>query len=260
LAATNTDLSPWNLPRTVTLRDALDVAVTAFADFPLFARQYPRELAEFAFYMFLGKPVLLVEHHGYFRHGYGALREFVERLNRLDERLQWANLANICSRACRVRVASEDEVHVQFYTNRFQFAHAGSAKQNFLFFRRRTSESPLPAVTVNGHPGASEQIEGHLVIRLALDPGQQADIRIPSDGPLAARGLAWKPTPAHQAKVFARQFVRELSDNHLETNRLMGSVLAGARRLRARVKAAIKVTLESQAWKATADLPKEPAR
>src|SRR5262252_284044 len=62
LAAVNSDLCPSNGSGTLTLRDVLEVAVTRFSGFPLFGRRYPRELAEFALDLFVGKPALAVEH------------------------------------------------------------------------------------------------------------------------------------------------------------------------------------------------------
>ena len=94
LAAVNSDVFPSTQPESLHLRDLLDVAIAKFADFPLFGRRYPGDLAEFAFDLFMGKPALAVEHHGYFRHGYAALESFVERLNGLDERLEWSDLAS----------------------------------------------------------------------------------------------------------------------------------------------------------------------
>jgi hypothetical protein len=240
LSAINTDLCPSNLPQALTLRDLMEVAVTAFADFPLFGRHYPRDPAEFAFDLFLGKPALVVEHHGYFRDGHEALGIFVKRLNALDERLEWTNLATICSRACLKRVTPHGDVHLRFYTNRFQFMNVGTQTQTYLLFRQRTSDGPLPAVTVNGRPCAREQKESSLIIRLSLGPGQKADIRILSDDLPEALAFPWKPTRVHNAKVFVRRTLCELRDNHVETNRLLGGLLSSARRLRARAKDGIK--------------------
>src|SRR5207248_2798636 len=107
LAAINSYLSPSTRPETLTLRDLLQVAVMRFADFPLFGRRYPRDVAEFAFDLFLGKPALAVEHHGYFRDGYQSLHAFVQDLSRLDARLEWTTVGNICSQACLTRVAKD---------------------------------------------------------------------------------------------------------------------------------------------------------
>lgn len=236
LAAINTDVCPSNLPRAVALRDLLDVATTPGADFPLFARQYPRDQAEFAFYLFLGKPAFVVEHHGYFRNGYEALRNFVERLNSLDARLEWTNPATICSRAALKRATADGDIQVRFYTSRFHFVNSGTQPQAFVFVRRRIAGSPLPAVTVNGHPCLREQQDGSLLIRLSLGPGEKAEIRILSDDLLAARAIGWRPPAVHNMKVFVRRMLCEVRDNHLETNRLLEKLLLRARRLRSRLK------------------------
>jgi hypothetical protein len=236
LAAINTDVCPSNLPKAVALRDLLDVAVTPGADLPLFGRQYPRDPAEFAFYLFLGKPAFVVEHHGYFRNGYEALRKFVERLNSLDERLVWKNPATVCSRAALKKITADGDIHVRFYTSRFQFVNSGTQTQSYVFSRRRIAGSPLPAVTVNGHPCLQEQKDGNLLVRLSLGPGEKAEIRILSDDLLAARAIGWRPPPVHNMKVFVRRILCEVRDNHLETNRLFEKLMRRARRLRARVK------------------------
>jgi hypothetical protein len=242
LAAVNTELCPTNMAEGLALRDMLDVAVTTFSDFPLFGRRYPEDPAEFAFDLFLGKPALVVQHHGYFRDGYVALGTFVKRLNDLDERLEWTSLATICSRACLKRTMADGDVHVRFYTSRFQFLNAGNQVQNYLLFRQRTSDGPLPAVTVNGRAWAREQKQGSLIIRLSLEPGQKADIRILPDAPTAAPAFPWRPTRVHNAKVLVRRVLCELRDNHVEANRLVGGLLCSARRLRARAKGGIKAT------------------
>jgi hypothetical protein len=73
MAALNTHLQPSTRQEGLPIRDLLSVAVMRFADFPLFGRRYPREIADVALDLFLGKPAFLVEHHGYFRDGYGNL-------------------------------------------------------------------------------------------------------------------------------------------------------------------------------------------
>ncbi len=45
------------------LRELLDIAVLRFSNFPLFVRRYPKDPAEIAFDLLLGRPALLVEHH-----------------------------------------------------------------------------------------------------------------------------------------------------------------------------------------------------
>src|SRR5213075_541958 len=92
LAAVNSTAYPIDAENSIVLRDLLQVAVTRFSNFPLFTRRYPGSVAELAFDLFLGKPALVVEHHGFFREGYEALAKTVEKLYKIEGRLQWTNL------------------------------------------------------------------------------------------------------------------------------------------------------------------------
>jgi len=234
LAAVNTDLFPSTQPQTLLLRDLLDVAVRRFADFPVFGRRYPRDLAEFAFDLFLGKPVLAVEHHGYFRNGYAALESFVERLNGLDQRLEWSDLGTICSRACLTRTDDGGDVHVRFYTDRFRLTNAESRTRNYLLSRQHALDGPLPVVTIDGQRSACEHEGRELKIRLSLDPGQAVDIRVLRDGPIARASRT--ETPIHEARVWIRRLLSEFRDNHVDTNRVLSAVIATARSVRRDVK------------------------
>ena len=230
LAAVNTDLFPSTHPDTLVLRDLLDVAVTRFADFPVFGRRYPRDLAEFAFDLFLGKPVLAVEHHGYFRNGYGALESFVERLNSLDERLQWCDLGTICSRACLTRTVEGGDVHVRFYTDRFRLTNTESRPRNYLLSRQHTLDGPLPVVAIDGQHSACERDGLELKIRLSLDPGQAVDVGVSPERRHSRSSRT--ETPIHDARVWIRRLLSEFRDNHVDTNRVLSAVVATARSVR----------------------------
>jgi hypothetical protein len=233
LAAVNTELSPLSTPQALILRDLLDVAVTKFAGFPLFSRHYPRDTAEFAFDLFLGKPALVVEHHGYFRNGYEGLGTFLKQMNELDQRLEWHNLATICSQACLRRVVPNGDIHVRFYTNRFRLTNGGTRPERYVLSRRWTGEGPLPNVTLNGRQWMVQQKGDSLAIALSLDAGQTADIRIISERPVHAENSPWKPTKAYKARVFARRILCEFRDNYVETNGFLSGLVSNARKLRA---------------------------
>jgi hypothetical protein len=225
LATVNGDVWPGNMRHTLTLRDLLEVAVTRFSDFPLFSRRYPRDIAEFAFDLFVGKPVLAVEHHGYFRDGYGALAAFVEQLHALEPRLEWTNLSTICSRACLTRTAPGGEIHVQFYASRFSMQNNGAYAQRYTLVKRCPPDARLPIVTVNGRECGCEREDDRLIISLSLESGQTADIRLVSEG-AGGVGTPWRPTNIQNAKVGARRLLGEFRDNYLDTTRgLLGRLV-----------------------------------
>lgn len=236
LAAVNTARNPLDRPRATTLRDALDVAVTAFADFPLFGRHYTRDPADFAFDLFLGKPAIVVEHHGYFRGGYEPLEAFVKQLNAFDKQLEWSNLATILSRACLKKLMPDGVINVRFYTSRFRLKNKGARSQTYLLIRRRTAMGPLPTVTVNGRQWTYDQEADRLTVRLSLDAGQTVDIRILPAWPSDATAAPWKPTNIYKAKVLIRRVLSEFRDNYVDTSRHLAALLMYARKVRAGVR------------------------
>lgn len=226
LAAVNSDVCPsTGSSARLALRDLLDVAVTRFADFPLFGRRYPRDLGALAFDLFLGKPALAVEHHGYFRDGYSALAEFVDQLNRLEPALEWSSLGVVCSSAALTRTAGDGEVHVQFFSTRFLLSNDEAQTMTYVLTRRNwLTESPT--VSINGRETPSEVADNVLRMRVTLAPGETAAVRI-------GRAPAHGPTPLVRqrgpVKVRLRRRLSEFRDNYVDTNPLLQALTAAAR-------------------------------
>jgi hypothetical protein len=229
LAAVNTAVCPIDLPAPLTLRESLDVAIATASDFPVFGRRYPRELAEFAFDLFLGRPALAVEHHTYFRQGDGAFRRFVTALSGLDRGLEWASLAHICSSACRKRLAANGDVHVRFYTDRFSVSNRDEQPRTFVLFRRCV-DRPRPSLAIDGERAELEQQADDLTFTLTLAPGQIAQVRLASERfdvtlPPSNRG------GFRNAGVLVRRALCEFRDNHVDTSNVLSGLVAGVRTL-----------------------------
>jgi hypothetical protein len=231
LAAVNSDVFPATKPNPLALHDLLDVAVTEFDDFPLFGRRYPRGVAEFALDLFLGKPALVVEHHDYFRAGYSALETFVSRVNALEKRLEWTNLATICSRACLTRTAENGSVYVRFYASRFWLKNDGTETRSYVLLHRQSADLPTPSVTINGRGQSYERENGNLKIRLSLDAGQTAEIRLSLGGSDSA-AIPCSQTTFHKARVRVRRMLSEFRDNHVDTNRILNGIVSRVRDFR----------------------------
>jgi hypothetical protein len=194
LAAVNSDVFPSTEPASLRLRELLDVAITRYDGFPLFGRRYPRDLAEFAFDLFVGKPALIVEHHQYFRNGYLALESFVEQINKLDERIEWSTLGTICSRASLTRVLVDGDVKVRFYTSRFSLTNRDRVAHKYCLVRQQQAAEPARAVTIEGRPWHAQREDGDSWFRLRLNPGETADIRVSSDK-ADSNGPRWQDSP-----------------------------------------------------------------
>lgn len=227
LAAVNSTPYPVDVEDSLTL-DILDAAVTRFSNFPVFVRRYPRNVAEYAFDLFLGKPALLVEHHGYFRDGYDALAEIVKKVNGLDERLEWTSLANTCSHACLKRTAENGDIHVRFYTDTFRLQNATDRSQNYMLFRRRFPGEPLARVAIDGRPTGCSQDGDFVRIGLSLDAGNTVEVRLKQDR-LDSTVPSWHQGPMDRARVSIRRRLCELRDNYVHRSRLLRSMVSIAR-------------------------------
>jgi poly-beta-1,6-N-acetyl-D-glucosamine synthase len=215
LATINGDIAPANSGESPTLRNWLEVAVTDFGGFPLFGRRYPREITEFAFDLFVGKPALAVEHHGYFKSGYGEVESFVDRLNSLDPRLEWASLGVICSRASLTRMADDACVDVRFYTNRFRLQNPDRDPRRYrLFTRKPTNESIT--LKVNESEYDFEHRGDDLTFAVDLEAGATVDVRLQ---PMRHDHPHWRPSNIHWARVRARRVLGEFRDDYVDTTR-----------------------------------------
>lgn len=228
VAAVNTELSPPTMPDILSLRDLLDVAVTRFSNFPLFGRRYPNNLAEFAFDLFLGKPALAVEHHGYFRDGYHALEAFVVGLNALDARIEWTSLEAICSRACLCKNLTNGDLQVRFYTDHFQLENDTGQRQVYELLHSLPSDDSMPSVTVGGRHQDYECDEHSLKMRISLTAGQTADVRVALSGADNVDS-AVSNAGVHSAWVTVRRLLCEFRDNHLHTNPVLRRFLSSVK-------------------------------
>jgi len=231
LAAVNTTVRPLDKSSALTLRELMDVAVTKFGGVPLFVRHYPREIAEFAFDLFLGKPALMVEHHGYFRNGYSECGSFVRRINAVDKNLEWRNLATICAHADLRKTMANGEVHVRFYTNRFRVTNTSSRSEQYVLQKPWSSEGSQPKLTLNGRPWPGDLRDGVLTTALSLKPNESAEIRIVLEPAEKEAAQVWARTGLYQTKVFVRRMLSEFRDDHVETNRLLRKLFANVRSL-----------------------------
>jgi len=234
LAAINTTVFPVNKQKTITLRDLLDVAVTAFGGVPLFVRHYPKDPAEFAFDLFIGKPAFLVEHHGYFRRGYDDLRAFAERLNEIDSELQWLDPGTVCSRASLQKTTPSGVIEVRFFTSRFSLANNTGQTQSYHLIKLHAAAGSPASVTVNGHPWAEKQKKGKIELGITLDAGERANVSILSRANESDSNSAWKPTSGHNARVLIRRVLSEVRDDRVDTNGFFHGLLSSANKLRSR--------------------------
>jgi hypothetical protein len=83
--------------------------IFVYADFPLFLRRYPKDKSHFVQDIALGRPILIVEHHGAFRNGYKTITDMVDWINGLG-RVRWTSLLSITEHYSGNRVVTGEIV------------------------------------------------------------------------------------------------------------------------------------------------------
>ena len=197
-------------------RDLLDVAVTRYGNFPLFVRHYPKRLADFALDLFLGRPVLMVEHHGYFRGGCGKLEAFAQQINRLSPGIHWGGLETAVRHAALRRRDADGRIRAKFYCYEPLLENSATIPL-LLRFESKLFHAPalVPGLTTGGQriePWRGEEGYGGEVV---LPPGQAFRMNaVRPETTLAERpdllgGLAYR------LRVFARRRLCDFRDNYV---------------------------------------------
>jgi hypothetical protein len=214
-AAVNSTLFPAadSLSRP-SLRNLLDVAVTRPNSVPLFRRNYPSDRFETALSLFLGRPVLMVEHHKYFKEGYGALESSVEAIRRLEPGIQWLPLGDLISRACKVRCLGPEEYQVRFYVPHFRFTSQGYQANTFHFAAVGADARKVERVSVNGKLVEFRVEDGNVCFDASVPPGTTATIELSSSARHVGSADS-RRTCKGGLPVYTRRYLSEFQDNWL---------------------------------------------
>src|SRR5207237_1095095 len=154
-----------------------DVAVMGYSSFPIFMRRNPWEgIENFAFDILLGKPCIVVIHHGFCRDQCKDLVQFVERLNALKYPPTWRSLGEVVRRSCRQRQLSRDTVEIEMYGTELRVENCSERAKRFVIKRRESDPSVIKGIRVGSVQIAWNFSEGRIVFEIELDPGQSSTV------------------------------------------------------------------------------------
>jgi hypothetical protein len=232
LATVNTTCFPTNLDaHPLTVGDFLRPAITKFHGFPIFQRRYPKRLIDFAFDAFLGRPLLLVQHHGDFRDGYQHIETFVKALQTLDPDLGWDPLSRQLMRSCMMRSLSEQSMEIRFFTRRFQFRNPHPSRANLVFTKEEPDASTISSVLIGGRRVPFAVKDGLLTFQHHMGVGQAIDVTV-VDAPGPAAPMSKPPGVTHSVGVSVRRALSEFRDQTLvRYPRLLGAATEIASRM-----------------------------
>ena len=206
--------SPWpedggDTP--LTLGDLLQVAVTRYDTFPIFIRRYPGEIFDYAFDILFQKPVLAVEHHGFFRRGCEPLGEFVRDVSAVVSNLSWMPLAQTVTSSCVLRRTGNRQSVLRHFAPVLRFKNRTPEKLS-LTLEKPEQDGLVEAVLVGNRRVPFEVNSGFVKYAANLDPDEELNVTI-----LHRRTHRPKRTPSWQYRfaASARRVLSDFRDNYL---------------------------------------------
>jgi hypothetical protein len=215
LAAANTSPVPVDHDENpLAIRDLLEPAVTRYESFPIFLRRYPRDTFDYAFDAMFQKPILAVEHHGFFRSGHKELVKLVQDVSSLRGKVRWMPLGTVVRTHCLVRRTGDKQLALRHFAPQLSYKNC-SQYRLALSIEKPEQEGTVKAVVVgdqevpflvhagllkySAHLAAGEELRAQVVYHDTYRPG---------------RSVSWK----YRLAASARRLMSELRDNQLARN------------------------------------------
>lgn len=220
LAAVNSTAAVENSGafESLTLADSLQPAITTHGGFPLFLRRYPGALEQFAFDLFFGKPLLVVEHHAYLKDGGARLAEFISRINSLA-RLEWSGLHETLTKSHREREVSDEITDCRINANEHVIENDVERDRTFMVTKFEFDGVPVENVLVNGQTTKFALESNALKFAIRIPALSSATVNVVYRNLLPcvepAQGIA------RRSRVWTRRMAAEFRDNVLSRSDLL---------------------------------------
>jgi hypothetical protein len=228
LAAVNTKACPTDHANAPTaLADVFDLANTRYESFPLFSRRYPKELFDFAVDLFWGKPVLLVEHHGYFREGPRRTSQFVHQLRKLEPALEWVTLEKALMSSGHYRRTGPGSYAVKFVTAIFRLRNPLAQRAQFDCRKLESEAERIQNVFVDAASVSFRMEENRICLEVDLEPEQERTIKLQYKPYELCR--VRRPAP-YRFRALVRRWLCEFRDNHIDRNDYLPGLVRALRR------------------------------
>ncbi|MDB6030406.1 MAG: hypothetical protein JWM16_744 [Verrucomicrobiales bacterium] len=204
--------------KTVRGADLLLPVQDSFFGFAIFKRHYWSDIAPFAMAVFLGKPAIMVEHHGFFGDEHQALKESVAQLNRICPNVRWSNLTELARRACHRRRLAPGSFAVRFFTDEFVVDNPDPEPRMMHFLRRIPGDTVIESVSVNAVPVRFTR-DGEF-IRFETVVGAKGVAMVHLKRRAAPNHLRNSRGLIYNVRVATRRFASEIRDNWLARNQI----------------------------------------
>jgi hypothetical protein len=216
MAAVNTDVIASPPSDALTIADFLDIAITKYCGFPLYRRRYPERRAEFPFMMFLGQPLLVAEHHGFFKGGFGRLDSLINGINQLPVKPSWKSLADVLQQTYKVRRNSSTEFHCRLFSTLQTVHNDENRSMDFVISRFEPNPELIDELRVDGAPVEFATGGNAITTTVTIPPRRCVEVEYVyrNSLPLASA----HPSIKERSAVRLRRYLSEFRDNVIARN------------------------------------------
>jgi hypothetical protein len=203
-----------------------------YEQFPIFLRRYPRDVFDYAFDALFQKPVLAVEHHGFFRHGYGPLSDVFDDLEKMPGKLVWGPLGKTVASSCVYRRTGEGECTLRHFSPVLCFRNPTSTNLA-VSVEKPEQDGVVESVSIGKHEVPFEVRSGFLRYVVQLRVGEEINAVVRYRRTL--RGSR-KPSLKYRIAATARRRLSDVRDNYLARSERVLAVAEGIKNAMARGK------------------------
>ncbi|MGO9527334.1 MAG: hypothetical protein ACLPT4_06535 [Verrucomicrobiia bacterium] len=223
LAVVNTTQWPVDSAESpLTLRDVLDVAVTKYDNFAIFGRRHPHYVFDFAVDAFFQKPLLIGEHHAFFKLGFEPLRQIARELATFGTPPTWMPLHGTLTSSFVVKPMGPGHYAARFFTPLLRLRNTNGEPCLYSLMK---PEAPglVEAVTVGGERVPFEWQSGFLKCDVRLGAGDEREVKV-LYRTAEKRTYHYRRSWSFQSRVFARRMLSDMRDNYLsKSDRLLAT-------------------------------------
>ena len=122
---------------------------------------------------FLGNPILLYGHQGFFTSGIGAFDPYADRINRINPQTVWTTLGEISRHTYLLKRRDDGEYDVRAYSSDILLSNPDSQTRTFNVEKEESSQSALDSVQADGQLLPYRESRGLVTIAIVI-PGRES--------------------------------------------------------------------------------------
>lgn len=149
-----------------------------YANFASSSRRHWLDDKLYLYDLFIDKPVLIYEHHGFFESGPDAFNEAADAINAVMDSVEWLGLGDIFRRLHLQKKNDDGTISIRMYTNDLILSNETSSAHQYRILKEETLNVPLVALTIDGEPASYSLVGDTLRTEVTILPGTSAEIAI----------------------------------------------------------------------------------